>query len=388
MPPPTPANQDAPVNVLTAIETLVVRMIHDAARGIPPSTAGAGRASPAFTFRPLDQHGHNKSLAVFLRVADLVHANLAAPSPRVMTKRDVYYQDPALFGTQRVSDAAIEMLMSTLGVPRDALGIVAAPRGQAHGPCLARFASSMGSAASLVSFANGSHVPPGRRVTRLELDPAHVVAPTPGASHPIVAAPEPARAPRAIPIPIALALRVPRFILFIEKNASFTALAHRGFAARHAGLLVTASGFPDLATRQFLTDLVHVGAHTQHVPVYVVADADPHGLHIALTYMTGRRVDGSRCVVEVADVNVGKVVHVGVHLRDVELERTVQMTRADRVRAVTLLSALRRMGLGEMEVRQFRGLLQAMLHMNVKAEIQALDLDVLEQYLETRLGLV
>ncbi|KNE61356.1 hypothetical protein AMAG_06185 [Allomyces macrogynus ATCC 38327] len=381
---PVPTNHDAPIDVLTAIEALVERMIRDAARGIPPSTAGAGHASPALTFRPLDQHEHNKSLAVFLRVADLVHANLAAPTPRVMTKRDVYYQDPALFGTQRVSDAAIELLASTLGVPRDALGVVAAPRGQAHGPCLARFTASMGSETSVVSFANGSHVPPGRRVTRLELDPAHVVAAT--GMRPAFA-PGPA-APRAIPVAIALALRVPRFILIVEKDASFTALAHRGFAARHAGLLITASGFPDLATRQFLADLARVGAHSQHVPVYVVADADPHGLHIALTYMTGRRVDGSRCVVEVGDVNVGKVVHVAVHLRDVELERTVRMTRADRVRAVTLVRALHGMGLGEMQARQFRTSLQAMLHMNAKAEIQALDVDQLERYLETRLGLV
>ncbi|KNE66577.1 hypothetical protein AMAG_11704 [Allomyces macrogynus ATCC 38327] len=284
MPPPSPVNLDAPIDVLTAIDTLVERMINDAARGIAPLTAaGDGHASPALTFRPLDQHEHNKSLAVFLKVADLVHTNLATPSPRVMTRRDVYYQDPALFGTQRISDAAIELLASTLVVPRDALGIVAAPRGQAHEPCLARFAS----------------------------------------------------------------------------NVSLTALVHRGFATWHAGLLMTASGFPDLATRQFLAGLGRDVAHTQHVPVSVVADADPHGLHIALTYMTGRRVNGPRCVVEVGDV--GKVVHVGVHLRDVELERTMQ-------------------------VRQFRGLLQAMLHINVKAEIQALD-DV-ERYLETRLGLV
>lgn len=42
--------------------------------------------------------------------------------------RNIYYQDPALFKTQRVVDRYVDILAYTFEVPRAALNVVGAPR--------------------------------------------------------------------------------------------------------------------------------------------------------------------------------------------------------------------------------------------------------------------
>lgn len=48
---------------------------------------------------------------------------------RAVSKRDIYYQDPALFGRQAVVDRYIDDLAFTFRVPRNVLNVSAAAKG-------------------------------------------------------------------------------------------------------------------------------------------------------------------------------------------------------------------------------------------------------------------
>ena len=62
------------------------------------------------------------SLAVHLRVMDIIHGNLSNANP--ITQRDLFYQDVGLFRIQTVSDYAIERLAKQLNVTREDLNVV------------------------------------------------------------------------------------------------------------------------------------------------------------------------------------------------------------------------------------------------------------------------
>ncbi|TKR89315.1 hypothetical protein L596_013441 [Steinernema carpocapsae] len=77
---------------------------------------------------------------------------------------------------------------------------------------------------------------------------------------------------------------VGRFLLVVEKDATFQKLIQEGFARKFPdGLLATARGYPDLCTRHVLRSI------TKHkeIPCFCLTDADPHGLAIYLTYRYG-----------------------------------------------------------------------------------------------------
>ena len=77
------------------------------------------------------------------------------------------------------------------------------------------------------------------------------------------------------------------WILVIEKEATFRTLAtsnHTRTSRAGPGLLITAKGYPDIATRA----LLHLLSSTQSFPpIYVLTDYDPHGISILSTYAHG-----------------------------------------------------------------------------------------------------
>ncbi|GMS95689.1 hypothetical protein PENTCL1PPCAC_17864, partial [Pristionchus entomophagus] len=88
-----------------------------------------------------------------------------------------------------------------------------------------------------------------------------------------------------------------RFILVVEKDATFQKLIDDGFFQFYPrSILVTGKGYPDLTTREFLRRLVdHL-----NIPIFGLFDADPHGMEIFLTYKYGScsgRVEGRKAVV-------------------------------------------------------------------------------------------
>ncbi|ETS80173.1 hypothetical protein PFICI_07702 [Pestalotiopsis fici W106-1] len=95
-----------------------------------------------------------------------------------------------------------------------------------------------------------------------------------------------------IPDAVSLAsfeLRGIQWVMIVEKEATFRSLvAARYFdhSAAGPGLLITAKGYPDLATRQFLHAI-----HSQYpfIPLHGLVDFDPDGVGILRTYKLGSR---------------------------------------------------------------------------------------------------
>ena len=67
-------------------------------------------------------------------------------------------------------------------------------------------------------------------------------------------------------------MRLPLFVIVLEKYAIYQRLVEEGFCATRDCLLVTGRGMPDRATRALLARLDQYG-----VPCYILVDGDPCG---------------------------------------------------------------------------------------------------------------
>ncbi|ORZ41342.1 Spo11/DNA topoisomerase VI subunit A [Catenaria anguillulae PL171] len=282
----------------------------------------------------------------------------AAQRPLYVTRRDLYYQDPELFKSQRTVDAIVNSLSHTIRplsqhshepvmgddlqlsttklLDASHLGVVASSRGVALGSCRLHLlpSTSNSSEHNIVDLgttgSTGILLPPAAQIRRVKLDPE--VA----------------------------------WVLIVEKDATFQALAQQDFprSSSPPGLIVTSRGFPDFATRQFL----HLLPDT--VQMYTLVDADPFGVHIHWMYQQA--------------LTDRTVTHLGVHLEDMihqhgGQESVMALADADLKRIKFLM--------GNEEVKLQAGImrtLQTMLHMRVKAEVQALGSQLLP-YLHQRL---
>ncbi|KUI54729.1 Meiotic recombination protein SPO11 [Cytospora mali] len=184
-----------------------------------------------------------------MRIMEL--AREALVSGRLITKRNIYYQNPDLFKNQGNVDQLVDDLAFTLRVGRDALNIVAASQGLIAGPIKLIMKNN-----SIISCF-------------LDLDDN-----------------------RSIP-PIAMIREIDfgetRWILVVEKEATFRTLAVSQYwrnCVHGQGIIVTGKGYADLATLEFL-NLVH--SMRPILPILCVVDCDPHGIDIMRTYKYGSR---------------------------------------------------------------------------------------------------
>ncbi|WFD30677.1 endodeoxyribonuclease [Malassezia sp. CBS 17886] len=168
-----------------------------------------------------------------------------------LTKRDIYYRDPPLFGSARTVDALVDRIALTLDCPRPSLGVCATPRGVYSG------------AIHIALHAQPPHTQAGDAPPALTL-----------------AAPDES-AIRTISVPA-------RWVLVVEKYAVFQTLQSMRFLDRSAahgiagrGALITGKGYPDVATRALLCALLRC---SKSVHIFFLVDANPHGLDILRTY--------------------------------------------------------------------------------------------------------
>ncbi|TGJ80516.1 hypothetical protein E0Z10_g8244 [Xylaria hypoxylon] len=287
--------------------------------------------------------------------------------------RAIYYQNPELFGSQRYVDELVDDIAFTFGLGRDALNIVAASKGLIAG-------------AVSVTINNGS---------MLYCNPHDGQ----GVLLPDV---------RAIS---SVNLGATKWLLVIEKEATFRGLVASRFHETSTvgpGILVTAKGYPDLSTRQFLHKL-----HTSFpiLPMYGLVDFDPDGVKIMLTYK-----NGSRSLQHEQNATLNRLLWIGPRSNDIlgdhlrgfpsaNIDETcvlnhtpsdqflssqssaplcpirefspvdvmLPLKAADRKLAVRLLSATIGKGDQCIESQDVVRELQVMLMLNTKAEIQAVD---------------
>ncbi|KAI8959076.1 DNA topoisomerase IV, alpha subunit [Daldinia sp. FL1419] len=308
-----------------------------------------------------------KRFTCLLQILHLCYEALA--SNNVITKRNIYYQNPDLFGSQQYVDNLVDDIAFTFGVGRDALNIVAAYKGLIAGSVIITLKNH--SVLDCSCDDNGTLIPHTDAIRRIDIGET-------------------------------------KWIMVIEKEATFRGLAasrYYGSCDAGVGVLVTGKGYPDLVTRQFL-HFLH-SAFPQ-IPIYALVDFDPSGIAIMLTYKCGSRGLGHE-----ENITIPKVLWLGPKSRDIlgfahhsstsqinprndhapqagqespslisplspsqfalPTESTAQLSISDRRQAVSLLGRLEACPLESTDDPSLVHELQLMLMLNIKAEIQAVD---------------
>ncbi|RKF57372.1 Meiotic recombination protein rec12 [Erysiphe neolycopersici] len=239
---------------------------------------------------------------VLLRILELSHEALVTGI--ITTKRDIYYREPELFKHQTVVDRYLNDIAHTLGVERHALNVVAAAKGLIAG-----------------SF------------TMTQYDCSLIDCST---------NPE----------------------LTLSKQATFrtlTSTLYWKYSLAGKGILITAKGYPDIQTRQFLH---FITLKYPKIPILALMDFDPDGIGIMTTYKYGsiKRPCQQNNTVPLIEWLGIKSDFIS---RCQEATQGLQILSArDRRLATTML--------GRVNVLEWKEQLQIMLMLNFKAEIQIL----------------
>uniref|UniRef100_A0A3Q2NTG5 DNA topoisomerase (ATP-hydrolyzing) n=1 Tax=Fundulus heteroclitus TaxID=8078 RepID=A0A3Q2NTG5_FUNHE len=140
------------------------------------------------------------------------------------TKRDIYYNNTQLFGSQRTVDSIIDDISCMLKVPRRSLHVV--------------------SVHINFSLTDGLHNHSGN---------TYIVSSA-------------------------------KFIMIIEKDATFQRLLDDDFCAKLSPcIIITGKGVPDVNSRLMVRKLWD----TLRIPIFALVDADPHGIEIMCIYKYG-----------------------------------------------------------------------------------------------------
>ncbi|KAF3056637.1 Meiotic recombination protein SPO11 [Daldinia childiae] len=316
---------------------------------------------------PASTEAEAKRFTCVLQILHLCYEALI--SGHVITKRNIYYQNPDLFGSQQYVDNLVDDIAFTFGVGRDSLSVVAAYKGLIAGGVIITLKNH--SVLDCSSDNNGTLIPHAESIHRIDIGET-------------------------------------KWIIVIEKEATFRGLAASGYyglSDAGIGVLVTGKGYPDLVTRQFL-HLLH--SSFPQIPIYALVDFDPSGIAIMLTYKCG-----SQGLSHEENVTIPEISWLGPKSCDIlshthysssshssssddltpqssqdsssssssssisvfaiPVEVAAQLSTSDRRKAVSLL---RRLDSRPAESENEPSLvheLQLMLMLNIKAEIQAVD---------------
>uniref|UniRef100_M4ATQ4 DNA topoisomerase (ATP-hydrolyzing) n=1 Tax=Xiphophorus maculatus TaxID=8083 RepID=M4ATQ4_XIPMA len=151
------------------------------------------------------------------------------------TKRDIYYNNIQLFGSQRTVDSIIDDISCMLKVPRRSLHVLATSKGLISGD-----------------------------LCYLEEDGTRVDC------HPTSAAVSISSNIGGIKNIVSSA----KFIMIVEKDATFQRLLDDDLCTKLSPcILITGKGVPDVNSRLMVRKLWD----TLHIPIFALVDADPHG---------------------------------------------------------------------------------------------------------------
>ncbi|MCJ1437617.1 hypothetical protein MMC27_007004 [Xylographa pallens] len=256
----------------------------------------------------------------------------------VLAIRAIFYQDPELFSKQSVVDRLIDDVAFMFEVQRSDLNVIAGAKGLVAGAF--SVIHSDGSIMDMSVMLEGTLVPNLHDSDRLDISNI-------------------------------------TWILVIEKEATFCSLASTMFCRDSGigdGIIITGKGSPDILSRKFLRRLSEShNANSILPPIFCLADFDPYGLQIVSTYKYGSKA--------LAHENAGLVVPtlrwLGLKSKDLPTDETsadesglLPLTGRDRKMVVQML---RRPAFSAEFEPEWRRELQAMLMLDMKAEIQLLD---------------
>ncbi|KAK6361552.1 hypothetical protein TWF730_005272 [Orbilia blumenaviensis] len=240
------------------------------------------KSQPKWVWRTLVYPGpsarDNQKFGAFLRILELVRE--AIKLDRIYTKRDIYYKDVALFGSQRTVNNLVDDIASALGVPRRSLHITAAAKGLVCGDLD-------------ISKTDGS-------IINCNIEGEGVLIPSSTDIEKVV-------------------IRDCDTALIIEKEAIFRTLAESGDWKRLPGrpILICGKGYPDIATREFAHYLYLTKNVTgRYLDFYCLVDYDPHGLDIYTMYKNGSLLSRAAGMFY-EQMAVPALQHLGVKFSDI-----------------------------------------------------------------------
>ncbi|KAK9240105.1 Spo11/DNA topoisomerase VI subunit A [Lipomyces kononenkoae] len=279
--------------------------------------------------------------AVLMRTLDIISESLS--SGRIVTKRDIYYRETWLFRNQAIVDRIVDDIGRTLNVPRAALGIVAAQKGLAGGTfCMHKKDGNLITVEEEIQL-----IPPLDEIKSVDVMDID-------------------------------------FVLVIEKEAIFRSLCSCKFYNRAdigRSVLITGKGYPDLSTRQFISN---IAACYPDTPLFGAVDSDPYGIDILCTYKFGSRAMAH----ENSHLTALKMEWVGVNVLEYE-DGWTKLSTGDRKKALKMLT---QPWLETEAAKAMRIELQRMLFLGLKAEMNVVGTDAdgvinhLAQAIKTRLG--
>ncbi|KAJ4377454.1 endodeoxyribonuclease [Neocucurbitaria cava] len=248
-----------------------------------------------------------------------------------MTKRDIYYRHPDLFIKQAVVDRYVDDLACTFGITRAQLNVTAAAKGLVAGNF------------TLI----GEHGYEVNGMNEKEVRDKY------------------------------------------EDNfATFRSLlsSSQWEVLGPHGVILTAKGYPDIASRRFLRQLAD---HASHIPMYVFVDLDPDGIAILSTYKYGsyRLAHEDVVLKDTPALSLPDIRWLGVKSHHIsrtpvgesdtgtnsiaELQGLMKLSPRDRTKAARMLEW--DLCAEDGPEQGWRQELQRMLMVNIKAEMQILD---------------
>ncbi|KAA8617715.1 DNA topoisomerase VI subunit A [Pyrenophora tritici-repentis] len=287
------------------------------------------------------------NFTVLLRILELIHGGLVDDT--MMTKRDIYYRHPDLFVRQSVVDRYVDDLACTFGITRSQLNVTAAAKGLVAGNF--RLDRENGHRIHGMTEKEGMLVPIVGENDTLDLSEVH-------------------------------------WVLVIEKEATFRSLmaSPQWGSLGSYGVILTAKGYPDVASRNFLRQMVDCAPH---VPMYVFVDLDPEGIAILSTYKYGsyRLAHEAVTPTDTPAISLPNIRWLGVKSHHMsrtpvgeddtepsampQLQGLMKLTARDRTKAARMLEW--NLCAEDGPEQGWRQELQKMLMFNIKAEMQILD---------------
>ncbi|KAM7038129.1 meiotic recombination protein SPO11 [Acridotheres tristis] len=184
-----------------------------------------------------------RRFALMLKILSMIYKMVQ--SNTYATKRDIYYSDTQLFGSQSAVDQIINDISCMLKIPRRSLHVLATTKGFVAGNL--SFTEEDGTKVNCTCSATAVTVP--SNVQGIKNLTSHA-----------------------------------KFILIVEKDATFQRLLDDDFFNKVSPcIMITGRGVPDLNTRLLVRKLWD----SFQIPIFTLMDADPHGVEIMCVYKYG-----------------------------------------------------------------------------------------------------
>uniref|UniRef100_A0A3Q4BPK3 DNA topoisomerase (ATP-hydrolyzing) n=1 Tax=Mola mola TaxID=94237 RepID=A0A3Q4BPK3_MOLML len=256
--------------------------------------------------------------AQILRIVSVIYRLVQSNS--YATKRDIYYNNTQLFGSQKTVDSIVDDISCMLKVPRRSLHVLATSKGLISGDLC--YMEEDG--------------------TRIDCHSSSSVS---SLNNYIVSS--------------------AKFVLIVEKDATFQRLLDDDFCTKLSPcIIITGKGVPDVNSRLMVRKLWD----TLHIPVFALVDGDPHGIEIMCIYKYG----SVAMSFEARSLTVPSVMWLGLLPSDLQRlyvpkEALIPLTKRDESKLNSLLKRPYLTGQPDWQKE-----MELMMQTKVKAEIQSL----------------